>query len=106
MVVLNFYGKIEPICISEKLGLYIANLPSEEHNEWRGALANELELTVKADKIYQEKIKKDPSLKLPTLESYPDYQESLKEKEYICERKDLSSLYENDTGNHTFVERL
>ena len=51
MVVLNFYGKIEPICISEKLGLYIANLPSEEHDEWRGALANELELAVKADKI-------------------------------------------------------
>ena len=34
-------------------------------------------------KIYQEKIKKDPSLKLPTLESYPDYQESLKEKECL-----------------------
>ena len=33
MVVLNFYGKIEPICISEKLGLYIANLPNEEYNE-------------------------------------------------------------------------
>ena len=32
-------------------------------------------------KIYQEKIKKDPSLKLPPLESYPDYKESLKEKE-------------------------
>ena len=34
MVVLNFYGKIEPICISEKLGLYIANLPNEEYNEY------------------------------------------------------------------------
>lgn len=34
-------------------------------------------------KIYQEKIKKDPSLKLPPLESYPDYQESLKEKECL-----------------------
>lgn len=42
MVVLNFYGKIEPICISEKLGLYIANLPNEEYNEWRNALAEEL----------------------------------------------------------------
>ena len=56
MVVLNFYGKIEPICISEKLGLYIANLPNEEHNEWRDALTDELELAVKADKIYQEKL--------------------------------------------------
>ncbi|MCR6594801.1 glycosyltransferase family 2 protein, partial [Campylobacter insulaenigrae] len=32
-------------------------------------------------KIYQEKIKKDSSLKLPSLEQYPDYQEALKEKE-------------------------
>ncbi|EOH7341636.1 hypothetical protein ACMCWU_001487 [Campylobacter coli] len=32
-------------------------------------------------KIYQENIKKDPSLKLPPLENYPDYKEALKEKE-------------------------
>ncbi|PZT47648.1 hypothetical protein B6S12_07910 [Helicobacter valdiviensis] len=32
-------------------------------------------------KIYQEKIKKDPSAKLPPLEAYPDYKEALKEKE-------------------------
>lgn len=32
-------------------------------------------------KIYQEKIKKDPSLALPPLEIYPDYNEALKEKE-------------------------
>ena len=30
---------------------------------------------------YQETIKKNPNLKLPNLESYPDYKESLKEKE-------------------------
>ncbi|EAH6765456.1 hypothetical protein EI877_08850 [Campylobacter coli] len=34
-------------------------------------------------KIYQEKIKKDPSLKLPPLESYSDYKEALKEKECL-----------------------
>ncbi len=34
-------------------------------------------------KIYQEKIKKDPSLKLPPLESYPGYKEVLKEKECL-----------------------
>lgn len=34
-------------------------------------------------KIYQEKIKKDPSLKLPPLENYPDYKEVLKEKECL-----------------------
>ncbi len=59
MVVLNFYGKIEPICISKKLGLYIANLPNKEHNEWRDSLADEIELAVKADKIYQEKLGTD-----------------------------------------------
>ncbi len=30
---------------------------------------------------YQERIKKNPKLKLPKLESYPDYKEALKEKE-------------------------
>ncbi|WP_246023747.1 hypothetical protein [Campylobacter taeniopygiae] len=34
-------------------------------------------------KIYEEKIKKDPSLKLPPLESYPDYEEALKFKEHL-----------------------
>ncbi|RTJ82235.1 alpha-2,3-sialyltransferase, partial [Campylobacter jejuni] len=32
-------------------------------------------------KAYQEKIKQNPSLKLPPLESYTDYKEALKEKE-------------------------
>ena len=51
---LNFYGKIEPIRISEKLGLYIANLSNEEHDAWRDALANELEVAVKTDQIIKE----------------------------------------------------
>ncbi|MBZ7944422.1 glycosyltransferase family 2 protein, partial [Campylobacter sp. RM13744] len=32
-------------------------------------------------KVHQEKIKKDPFLALPPLESYPDYHEALKERE-------------------------
>ncbi|HFU5770435.1 TPA: hypothetical protein ACH6IR_000433 [Campylobacter jejuni] len=32
-------------------------------------------------KVYEEKIKENPNLVLPPLESYPDYQEALKEKE-------------------------
>lgn len=27
MVILNMFGKIEPICISQKMKLYISNLP-------------------------------------------------------------------------------
>lgn len=54
MVVLNFYGKIEPICISKKLGLYLSNLPNGEYNNWRDGLVDEMEMSIKADRIYQE----------------------------------------------------
>lgn len=37
-------------------------------------------------KIYQEKIKKDPSLKLPSIERYPDYDEALKLKKHLSYR--------------------
>ncbi|EGK8059041.1 alpha-2,3-sialyltransferase [Campylobacter lari] len=48
-------------------------------------------------KIYQEKIKKDPSLKLPPLESYPDYQEALKEKECLTYKLGQSLIKANKT---------
>ena len=47
MVVLNIYGKIKPICISKKLGLYIANLPKEKHNNWNDMLCEEINLARK-----------------------------------------------------------
>lgn len=34
-------------------------------------------------KAYEEKIKENPNLVLPPLESYPDYKEALKEKECL-----------------------
>ncbi|EDO9219026.1 sulfotransferase family 2 domain-containing protein [Campylobacter coli] len=34
-------------------------------------------------KIYKRKIEKDPSLKLPSLEQYPDYQEAIKFKNHL-----------------------
>lgn len=39
-----------------------------------------------AEKIYQKKIKKDPSLKLPPIERYPDYHEALKLKKHLSYR--------------------
>ncbi|MCV3430663.1 hypothetical protein L8W59_01725 [Campylobacter lari] len=48
-------------------------------------------------KIYQEKIKKDPSLKLPPLESYPDYQEALKEKECLTYKLGQALIKANKT---------
>ncbi|WP_086253873.1 hypothetical protein [Campylobacter sp. P091] len=37
----------------------------------------------KEQKLYQEKIKANPSLKLPPLETYPDYNEAIKIKEHL-----------------------
>ena len=37
-------------------------------------------------KAYNEKILKNPSLKLPSLDSYPDYEAALKEKECLTYR--------------------
>ncbi|HHW4243537.1 TPA: hypothetical protein ACUVGG_000632 [Campylobacter coli] len=48
-------------------------------------------------KIYQEKIKKDPSLKLPPLESYPDYKEALKEKECFTYKLGQALMQANKT---------
>ncbi|HEF9067797.1 TPA: alpha-2,3-sialyltransferase, partial [Campylobacter coli] len=36
--------------------------------------------------VYNKKIKKDPSLILPPLEKYPDYQEAIKFKNYLSYR--------------------
>ncbi|QKF79243.1 hypothetical protein [Campylobacter armoricus] len=48
-------------------------------------------------KIYQEKIKKDPSLKLPPLESYLDYKEALKEKECLTYKLGQALIQANKT---------
>ncbi|MFG5090457.1 hypothetical protein O8I41_05650 [Campylobacter lari] len=48
-------------------------------------------------KIHQEKIKKDPSLKLPPLEDYPDYKEALKEKECLTYKVGEALIKANKT---------
>ncbi|EAJ0325754.1 SGNH/GDSL hydrolase family protein [Campylobacter lari] len=48
-------------------------------------------------KIYQEKIKKDPSLKLPPLEQYSDYQEALKEKQCFTYKLGQALIKANKT---------
>ena len=37
MVILNIYGKTDPICISKKLGLFISNIPSD----WKSEILDE-----------------------------------------------------------------
>ncbi len=51
----------------------------------------------KEQKAYQEKIKKDPSFKLPPLESYPDYKEALKEKECLIFKLGQALMQANKT---------
>ncbi|MFG5111776.1 hypothetical protein O8I57_05015 [Campylobacter lari] len=48
-------------------------------------------------KIYKAKIKKDPSLKLPPLEEYPDYKEALKEKECLTYKLGQALIQANKT---------
>ncbi|EAK9939714.1 alpha-2,3-sialyltransferase [Campylobacter lari] len=48
-------------------------------------------------KIYQEKIKKDPSLKPLPLESYPDYQEALKLKNHFSYKLGQALIQANKT---------
>ncbi|MCV3430648.1 sulfotransferase family 2 domain-containing protein [Campylobacter lari] len=48
-------------------------------------------------KIYQEKIQKDPSLKLPPLESYPDYKEALKLKNHLSYKLGQALIKANKT---------
>lgn len=55
MVVLNIYGKIEPICISNKLKLYLGNLPNEEDNDWNSTLVEELEFALQQEELRQKK---------------------------------------------------
>ncbi|EAH6868293.1 alpha-2,3-sialyltransferase [Campylobacter lari] len=48
-------------------------------------------------KIFQEKIKKVPSLALPSLESYPDYQEALKFKNHLSYKLGQALIQANKT---------
>ncbi|MCV3526351.1 hypothetical protein L8Y03_05000 [Campylobacter lari] len=48
-------------------------------------------------KIYKVKITKDPSLKLPSLESYPDYQEAIKLKNHLSYKLGQALIKANKT---------
>lgn len=74
MVVLNFYAKIKPQCISHRLGLYIGNLPTAPDNQWRDYLADEMQFAVKADDLYQKRLGEKCSCKINDLYStvFPD----------------------------------
>lgn len=47
MVVLNMFGKIEPISISQKMKLYISNLPNSKENNWNSYIVSEFKRALK-----------------------------------------------------------
>lgn len=56
MVIINMFGKIEPICISQKMGLYISNLPNDEDNNWNAEIVEEFKQALKLQEINCETI--------------------------------------------------
>lgn len=46
MVTINVFGKTEPICISEKLKLYVSNIPNAEDDNWNQYIFEELQQAV------------------------------------------------------------
>ena len=54
MVILDVMGRIEPICISRKLKLYIANLPNSEIDDWNSHLVDEMETALKLSAAQSE----------------------------------------------------
>lgn len=56
MVVLDAFGKIERTLISEKLKLYVANLPNNQENDWQASLEEELKTALLVDSIEAQKL--------------------------------------------------
>lgn len=68
MIIINSYGKIEKTCISNKLKLYISNLPNDKNNDWETDICGSLFRANEIDKIRlaecDDEIKVDRSDKL------------------------------------------
>lgn len=77
MVVLNIFGKIEPICISDKLKLYISNLPNGESNNWNKGLVDEMRAAMKMNIIESEKLGMKPNIDIREIYSQRFQQTSL-----------------------------
>lgn len=51
MVILNMFGKIEPICISQKMKLYISNLSNGNENNWNSYIVDEFKHALKIQNL-------------------------------------------------------
>lgn len=88
MIILNMYGKISSICVSNKLKIYISNLPRELDNNWNQELVEDMLQEIKERKIFAEKHGNDlPSydLKKICIETFGlrNLSDNLSELEYL-----------------------
>lgn len=57
MLVLNCYGKINRICISKKIGMYLSNFPDSVENNWKSELKEQLWISKEAEELVQHNLK-------------------------------------------------
>lgn len=55
MVILNIFGKISTTCISQKLKIYLSNLPCESENNWNRELIEDMLQEIKECRIFSER---------------------------------------------------
>lgn len=89
MVILDIWGKIEPVCISKKLKIFVANPPCEVHNNWQSELVEEL---IQSKKIRQIKGEKNNPIAELYHEVISDKHESLTDQE-MAEKLVSSMIY-------------
>lgn len=88
MVILNIYGKISPICISNKLNIFISNLPRQQDNDWNQELIEDMQQEIKERAIFSEKYGNGfapYNLRKICIETFEfeNLSEDLSEKEYL-----------------------
>ncbi|MCR5583441.1 MAG: hypothetical protein K6F70_07570 [Eggerthellaceae bacterium] len=64
MIILSIYGEIEPITLSDKLGLFVSNLTDSSCEDWLEDLEGELATAKLVDDFEREK------LGIPPIETY------------------------------------
>ena len=72
MVVLNIYKKIEPLCISNKLGLYISNINDCPYHGWCEYIVDEFNKSYEIAKIINIKINPEKSAYEHYKKHFPD----------------------------------
>lgn len=74
MVVLNTFGKIEPMCISQKLKLYISNLPCSKDNNWNEEVLQEMRVAIDRNMIECKRRGMEPNIDIRAIHAkrFPD----------------------------------